>query len=227
MSKKVELTAVSKVARAGLLRISKALLAAICIIASGVNVYSWEQSTGPQALELASPAELENVKAAWGKGGIIAIVRHAERCDQSDAPCLSLPDGITARGRGEAVRLGGMYRELGLTNTDVFNSPVTRTKQTATAMFSEMAEDQEWLASCETSLLENSLRHKRKGRNLVVVTHSGCIQNVESALGVERAEKPDYISTLFLSIGENNQKPTILGMMSSSGFKMLNRFAVP
>lgn len=118
-----------------------------------------------------------------------------------------------------------MYRALGLNNTDVFYSPVTRTKQTATAMFSEKSEDQEWLASCETSLLENSLKHKRKGHNLVLVTHSGCIQNVEKALGVERAEKPDYISTLFLSIGENNQKPTILGMMSSSGFNVLNRSA--
>lgn len=227
MSKKVELTAVSKVAGARLVTSCKAILAAMCMAALGVTIYSWGQSTGPQALEHASPVELENVRAAWGRGDIIAIVRHAERCDQSDAPCLSLPDGITARGKGEAVRLGGMYRALGLTKTDVFYSPVTRTKQTATAMFSEKAKGQEWLASCETSLLDDALKHKRKGHNLVLITHSGCIQHVEQALGIERPGKPDYISSLFISIGGDSQEPKILGVMSSSGLNVLNRSTTP
>ncbi|MQG92564.1 histidine phosphatase family protein [Pseudomonas sp. MN1F] len=227
MNKKVEITTASKPVPAGLLRSCKILLAAMCIVASGVTVYSWGKSTSPQSLEHASPVELENVKIAWGKGEIIAIVRHAERCDQSDAPCLSLPDGITARGRGEAVRLGGMYRALGLTKTDVFYSPVTRTKQTATAMFNEKAEGQEWLASCENSLLEDAFKHKLKGHNLVLVTHSGCIENVERALGLDAPDKPDYISTLFLSVDDNDKKATILGMMPSSGFNALNRTTTP
>lgn len=221
MNKNVELTV------AGLLRSYKALLAVICIVASGVTVYSWGQSANPQALEHASPTELASLKASWAKGDIVAIVRHAERCDQSDAPCLSVPDGITARGKIDAVRLGGMYRALGLARTDIFYSPVTRTKQTATAMFIEKAEGQDWLASCETSLLKDTLTHKRKGHNIILVTHSGCIRNIEKALGFEGTEKPDYISTLFLSLDENDQSPTTLGIITSSGFEVLNQSVTP
>lgn len=137
-----------------------------------MTAYSWGKltSTSPRALEHSFQAELAQLKALWAKGDIVAIVRHAERCDQSKALCLATPDGITGRGRDDAAMLGDRYRALDLTEADTFNSPLTRTKQTSTAMFSEKAQDQEWLATCEMALLQNALKHKRKDHNLILVT---------------------------------------------------------
>ena len=227
VSKNLAVTVVNKITHSGILRSRKTLFAMMCVIVSSVAAYSWGKITSPKALEYSSPAELAQLKASWAKGDIIAIVRHAERCDQSKAPCLATPDGITARGRDDAATLGGRYRALGLTDADIFNSPLTRTKQTATAMFSEKAQDQEWLASCEMTLLQDALKHKRKGHNLILVTHSGCIKDVERALGFDGAKKPDYISTLFLSFGLNDRDPTLLGIIASSDFKVLSDSFLP
>lgn len=227
VSKNLAVTVVKKMTHSGILRSRKTLFAMMCVIASSVTAYSWGKLTNPRALEYSSPAELAQLKASWAKGDIIAIVRHAERCDQSKAPCLATPDGITARGRDDAATLGGRYRALGLAEADIFNSPLTRTKQTATAMFSEKVQNQEWLASCEMTLLQDALKHKRKGHNLILVTHSGCIRDVERALGFERAKKPGYISTLFLSYGRNDHDPTLLGLMAPSGFQGLSDSVLP
>jgi phosphohistidine phosphatase SixA len=225
--KNLAVTAVRKMTHSGISRNRKTLFAIICVIALGVTVYSCGKLASPRALEHSSTTELAQLKASWAKGDIIAIVRHAERCDQSKAPCLSTPDGITARGRDDAAALGGRYRVLGLTKTDIFNSPLTRTKQTATAMFSEKVQDQEWLASCRMTLLQDALKHKRNGYNLILVTHSGCIKDIERGLGFDGAKKPGYISTLFLSIDRNDHDPTLLGLMAPSGFKRLSDSFLP
>ena len=59
------------------------------------------QFAGPTLLDfgLESPAGMTALAASWAKGEVVVLVRHAERCDRSTAPCPDTPDGITADGR--------------------------------------------------------------------------------------------------------------------------------
>jgi phosphohistidine phosphatase SixA len=165
-----------------------------------------------------TPLEITNLKSAWNNGNIIVLIRHAERCDQSSASCLNAPNGITTRGKDVAVGLGEQYQKLGLDKTDIFTSPLTRTKQTANFMFNHEIEDQEWLASCRGIMLQKSVETKRKGHNLILITHSSCIRQIEKSLNVHAPEKPPYTSSLFLLFGENDKRPQALGFVSTQDF---------
>jgi phosphohistidine phosphatase SixA len=156
------------------------------------------------------------VYSQWEAGDVVLIVRHAERCDRSSHPCLGPADGITQVGKDTAVALGKALNTLGMSRTDTFTSPMTRTVQTANAMFGKATVEQAWLVDCEQSpqiMLTNVLTHKMPHRNLVVVTHSGCISKLEKQLGFPHAPSTEYTSSLFLSLGSNN-KPTALGFLN-------------
>ncbi|MEB0042072.1 MULTISPECIES: histidine phosphatase family protein [unclassified Pseudomonas] len=164
-----------------------------------------------------SAAEIANLKASWSKGEIIVFVRHAERCDQSDATCLSAKDGITTRGSDAARDVGKEFERLGLDNTDVYASPLARTTQTAAFMFNREVDTRTWLADCRATMLTNAIKHKAVGRNLVLVTHSDCIREVEKGLKVFLPAKPAYTSSLFISLGENTH-PHALGFIDAAPF---------
>jgi phosphohistidine phosphatase SixA len=163
-------------------------------------------------------ADVAGLKAAWAKGEIIVFVRHAERCDQSDASCLSAKDGITVRGSDEARGVGKEYQRLGLQSTDIFSSPLTRTTQTATFMFEHAVATQEWLANCRMTLLANAIKQKVVGRNLILVTHSDCIREIERDLKIKLPHKPAYTSSLFISLDEKNTAPHALGFIEAAPF---------
>ncbi|MDB6049195.1 MAG: phosphoglycerate mutase family protein [Pseudomonas sp.] len=165
-----------------------------------------------------SAAEIANLKASWNKGEIVVFVRHAERCDQSNATCLSVKEGITARGSDTAREVGEEFQRLGLNNTDVFSSPLPRTKQTAAFMFHREVETQTWLADCRIKMLANAIKHKAAGHNLILVTHSDCIREVEKSLKVSLPGKPAYTSSLFISLSATNTRPHALGFVDASAF---------
>lgn len=156
------------------------------------------------------------VYSQWEAGDVVVLVRHAERCDRSSHPCLGPADGITQIGSATAVALGKALNTLGMTRTDTFTSPLPRTVQTAYAMIGKSAVEQAWLVDCEQSpqiMLKNVLAHKVPHRNLVLVTHSGCISKFEKQLGFAHAPSSEYSSSLFLSLGSDN-KPTALGILN-------------
>lgn len=146
----------------------------------------------------ALPGE-DDLARHWRLGEVVVLVRHAERCDRSDAPCLGAEDGITVRGGELATALGDDYRSrFGLDNADVYASPLTRTLQTASLMFGDGTLGQAWVADCTGNLLNHVLEHKASHRNLILVTHSECMEQLALALSHRDLETPGYGTSLVL-----------------------------
>jgi phosphohistidine phosphatase SixA len=168
-----------------------------------------------------SPTDLGNAGAKaqaelirhWQAGEVVVLVRHAERCDRSSNPCLGPSDGITQLGSQSAAAVGQGFVRLGMAQTDVYTSPVTRTEQTAHYMFGKAAATQEWLASCGSTLRNDVVAHKIPHRNTVLVTHSGCISDFEKQTGFQHASTSEYSSSLFVSIDGDGQLQ-VLGILN-------------
>lgn len=156
----------------------------------------------------------------WHAGELVVLVRHAERCDRSSNPCLGPADGITQLGSQSATAVGQGFMRLGMAQTDVFTSPVTRTEQTAHYMFGQEAVTQEWLASCGQTLRDDVIAHKVAHRNTVLVTHSGCISDFEVQTGFKHANTSEYSSSLFASIGSDGQLK-VLGILNDADWHSL------
>ncbi|CAI8773759.1 Histidine phosphatase family protein [Pseudomonas sp. IT-196MI5] len=157
----------------------------------------------------------------WGAGEIAVLVRHAERCDRSSNPCLGPADGITRVGSEAAAGVGQGLARLGLTQTDILTSPVTRTVQTAHYMFNSDPRTQEWLATCGTTLRNDVVAHKVAHRNLVLMTHSGCIADFEKQTGFKHSAKDaEYTSALFVHIDGHGQLQ-VLGIVNAEDWNTL------
>ncbi|MCU1766447.1 histidine phosphatase family protein [Pseudomonas protegens] len=166
-------------------------------------------------------AGLQALTAAWDKGEMIVLVRHMERCDRSNAACLGPADGITDRAREVAVGLGAQFEHLGLERTDIYNSPLTRTAQTASSMFSKVSSGDGWLFNCKNTMLRDVMAHKVAGRNLVLVTHSECMAQMEQDL--KRATPTlGYGASLFVSTDTLNGAPKMLGLIEASDWRSVN-----
>jgi len=165
-------------------------------------------------------AGTQALAAGWAKGDMIVLVRHVERCDHSSAPCLSGNDGITDRSRSVAVAVGAQFEHLGLNHADIYNSPMTRTVQTAGYMFNHATTGEDWLISCKGRMLQDALAHKVPGRNLILVTHSECMAQLEKDLKVS-ATTPGYGSSLFVSAA-NPAAPKMLGFIEASDWRTLS-----
>ena len=153
----------------------------------------------------------------WAKGDMIVLVRHVERCDHSTAACLSGNDGITDRSRSVAVSVGAQFERLGLDRADIYNSPVMRTAQTAGYMFNKVGVDEDWLVHCRGSMLRDALAHKKAGRNLILVTHSECMAQLEKDLKLPTATL-GYGASLFIS-AKKSQPPHMLGFIEASDWR--------
>lgn len=155
--------------------------------------------------------------ADWAKGNVIVLVRHVERCDHSSAACLNGNDGITDRSRSVAVGVGAQFEQLGLNKADIYNSPMIRTAQTAGYMFNKVGVGEEWLINCKGTMLRDALAHKVAGRNLILVTHSECMSQLEKDLKLP-ASTLGYGASLFIST-ETPQAPRMLGFIEASDWR--------
>jgi len=164
-------------------------------------------------------AGAQALMAGWAKGDMIVLVRHVERCDHSKAACLSGNDGITDRSRSVAVGVGAQFERLGLEHADIYNSPILRTAQTAGFMFNKVDVGEDWLIDCKGSMLRDALAHKVAGRNLILVTHSECMEQLQKDLKW-RASTPGYGASLFISAA-NPQAPRMLGGIEASDWRSL------
>jgi phosphohistidine phosphatase SixA len=155
--------------------------------------------------------------AGWAKGDMIVLVRHVERCDHSRAACLNGDDGITDRSRSVAVAVGAQFEQLGLSRADIYNSPMMRTAQTAGYMFNKVDVGDDWLVNCKGTMLRDALAHKVAGRNLILVTHSECMAQLEKDLKLP-ASTLGYGASLFIS-AQPSQAPHMLGYIEASGWR--------
>jgi phosphohistidine phosphatase SixA len=158
---------------------------------------------------------LAQLRAGWAKGDMIVLVRHVERCDHSKAACLGSADGITARSRSDAVAIGSQFERLGLDKADIYNSPLTRATQTSSFMFNKVSTGQDWLIRCKGRMLTDALSHKVAGRNLILVTHSECMAQLEADMKLS-VSTLGYGASLFVSTAGMAGKPQMLGFIEAS-----------
>ena len=151
----------------------------------------------------------------WNKGELVVLMRHAERCDQSTRPCLAQADGITVKGSEVAHQIGQAFQTLGLDNARIYNSPVLRTEQTAMYAFNRITSNEEWLANCRNSILNDVLQHKENGHNLILVTHSECIDEMEKLLGANDSAPIPFATSLIVSVSPDNHGAKVLGYVDA------------
>lgn len=168
----------------------------------------------PQDLGVGQRLLTSGTVEAWRNGELVVLVRHEERCDRSDKPCHGPADGLTVAGTQSATATGKAIQALGMDNTDVVSSPMTRTVQTSQFMFGKTALADGPLAICGHAIGEEVLAHKQADRNLLLVTHSACISDLEAALGFEHADHAEYGSAFFARVLPNG-KLKALGIMNS------------
>ncbi|MHC8365147.1 lipopolysaccharide core heptose(II)-phosphate phosphatase PmrG [Pseudomonas sp. ZT5P21] len=166
-------------------------------------------------------AGAQALSSGWARGDIIVLVRHVERCDHSKAACLVGNDGITDRSRSVAVSVGAQFEQLGLDNADIYNSPMMRTAQTASYMFNKVGVNEDWLISCKGTMLRDALAHKVVGRNLILVTHSECMAQIEKDLKLPTATL-GYGASLFVSAA-TPKAPQMLGFIEASDWRTVTR----
>jgi len=182
----------------------------------------------PLALYLMRPAAVPDLAhgnvdgaqallAGWAGGDMIVLVRHVERCDHSSAACLMGNDGITDRSRDVAVAVGAQFERLGLGKADIYNSPMMRTAQTAGYMFNKVDAGDQWLVNCKGTMLRDALAHKVAGRNLILVTHSECMTQLEKDLKLP-SSVPGYGASLFIN-AHDPQAPRMLGFVEASDWR--------
>jgi phosphohistidine phosphatase SixA len=187
-------------------------LAALFVIA--LAVFLLRPAAVPD-LAQGNASGLAQLKADWAKGDMIVLVRHAERCDHSSAACLGAADGITERARGVAAAIGAQFERLGLDKADIYNSPLTRAAQTSTYMFNKVSLGQDWLFECKGRMLADALSHKVAGRNLILVTHSECMAELQKEMKFSTSTL-GYGGSLFISTAGIAGKPRMLGFIEAS-----------
>ncbi|TFY86796.1 histidine phosphatase family protein [Pseudomonas kairouanensis] len=159
----------------------------------------------PRDLGIGNRLLTSQVLPLWRDGDVIVLVRHEERCDRSTNPCLGPVEGLTINGSQQAEKLGKSFKLLGMDGSDMLASPAIRTAQTLRFMFNKNALTSGQQAVCGAAMGEELLSHKSPGRNLIFVTHSGCIADFEKTLGFPHAAFPAYGSALFVQVLPNGK----------------------
>lgn len=186
-------------------------LSASALAFSAAHVFN-----GPQPADLSeSPFALtSDLLAEWQDGDLIVFVRHLERCSRVDAPCIDDEQwGITQRSMPTGLAMREQFLGLGLTATDVYSSPLTRTSQTSKLLFAEPVANQDFLYQCEENFVQQALAQKTPGRNLVLVTHSSCMDEVNLSLGYAEVDY-EYGAAVFMNV-QSATEQTILGFIDN------------
>lgn len=170
----------------------------------------------PQPADLSnSPFALtSDLLAEWQDGDVIVFVRHLERCSRVDAPCIDdEKSGITQRSTPIGLVMREQFLGLGLAATDVYSSPLTRTSQTSELLFAEPVLNQDFLYQCKENFVQQALAQKTPGRNLVLVTHSSCMDEVNLSLGYAEVDY-EYGAAVFMNV-QSATEQNILGFIDN------------
>lgn len=149
----------------------------------------------------------------WQEGDVIVFVRHLERCSRVEAACLGEPSGITQRSTTTGLALREHFVGLGLAATDVYSSPLTRTSQTSALLFANPTANEDFLYQCEDNFMQDALAKKIPGRNLVLVTHSSCMDEVNDSLAYAEVDYA-YGAAVFLQV-ESATEYDLLGFIDA------------
>lgn len=172
--------------------------------------------TGPAPADLSeSPFALtSNMLEEWQEGDLIVFVRHLERCSRVDAACMAdEPTGITQRSSTLGLEMRAQLAGLGLAATDVYSSPLTRTSQTSSLLFAEPTANEDFLYHCKKNFVQDALAKKIPGRNLVLVTHSSCLDEVNANYAYAEVDYK-YGASVILNV-ESLTEQNVLGFVDA------------
>ena len=110
---------------------------------------------------------------------------------------------------------------MGLAHADIYSSLLTRSRQTADAMFTRPVEAQDWVFNCRGKMLSDVLKHKVPGRNLVLVTHSECMDELESQMHVPTETTFSYGASLFINVEGASAQPQMLGYVETKDWNAI------
>lgn len=198
---------------------TRSVLSLIAIAVVMALVYYGLRPEATPSLVAAWPGSVATLRQSWANGDVVALVRHTERCDRSDNQCLVGEDGITVPGEDAARSLGQQFRRLPLDKASIYHSPVKRTRQTAAAAFGGRSEERRWLREgCKENLYRDILGNKVPGQNLVLVTHSTCIDRLADEQGGELIvmdihEASSYGVAIFLLFEQGAPDFSVLGYL--------------
>lgn len=142
----------------------------------------------------------------WKSGNVILLIRHEERCDRSNNPCLGPDEGITALGSERAEKTGIHLKAFfDFDDAVILTSPMTRTVQTSDFMLGNASLLSDREAICGNDIVDKLLEHKNSGRNLIVMTHNTCMKDLIRSSGHRHSWSPAYGSLLFAKITSKNE----------------------
>ncbi len=197
----------------------KSILCLFVIIALGAVLVWFCTATPVPDLSAGSNLSQSKLYEEWARGDVVIMLRHAERCDRSNNPCLGSADSITISGSRAASAVGIGLQRLGLDKVQMIASPLTRTRQTADFIRGRSVQTQSWVGDCGNGFKDAVLKHKKTAENLVLITHSGCIDQFERKMGVRAGERStDYIQALFVKM-DGQQAPRIIGSLGAAHWK--------
>ena len=195
-------------------RVHQQWLAGACAVAVVVVVASqWLAAPKPADLSESPFALTANLLAEWQDGDVIVLVRHLERCSRVDAACLGEPSGITQRSTAIGAELREQFSGLGLAATDIYSSPLIRTSQTRTLLFPEATANEDFLYQCKKNFVQDALAKKIPGRNLVLVTHSSCMDEVNESFAYGEVDY-EYGASVFINV-ESQTEQQIIGFIDA------------
>jgi phosphohistidine phosphatase SixA len=197
----------------------KLILLTIIIIVAIITTYLGSQLKHEEGPLTKGSKSLLDLEAHWAAGNVVSLVRHTERCDRSDGPCVDGKDGITVLGKVEAIKIGKAYEKLPKHDTTNYNSPTKRTKQSADFMFPGKSVDKKWLRDgCKENLLEDIFKYKEEAKNLILVTHNTCIDTLgehqgDKLIKIDLKADDTYGGSYFLVINKEKNKAYFLGYL--------------
>ncbi len=166
----------------------------------------------------------------WSQGNVVALIRHTDRCDRSDDPCLEAgkKEGITVNGKKKAQTIAqGIEKLLALNDIDIYNSPVKRTVQTANVIFKGKSIKQDWLRTdCKHNFLNKIINHKHHGKNMILVTHATCMADMEQAgsriIKNKIKNNQSYGIAYFFIINKKDQTAKMIGYINPEDWPLLS-----
>lgn len=190
-------------------------LVVVALAAIGVWFFTAFKATHVVDLGAAGALKQSGLYAHWKQGDVVVMIRHAERCDRSTNPCMADAQGITLKGREAAVAVGAGLKRLGFVDARMITSPKLRTQQTADLISGHVVPDEAWPNDCNGGFKNAVQAHKHAGENLILVTHSGCIDQFERKLGVPFNERASaYAEAVFVQV-DGTHTPKILGSLNA------------
>lgn len=192
-----------------------AMTLAVVVVTLMATLGWWLSST--TVIDLGrSGSAWSGLQTQWQQGRVVVMIRHAERCDRSANPCLGPLDGITIQGQHAAQGVGAGLQVLGLEHARMLASPMTRTQQTADLIRGQQVATQAWVGECDHGFKQAVLNHKSANENLVLMTHSGCIDQFERKMGVRAGQRSsEYAQALFVQV-DGVHAPRIIGELDAS-----------